>query len=179
MEITEEIQKREKSLRRGITQTAVIWTPIFAATAGAWVFFLWDRIQGPDYGSTWFLMVVLSIFLLVFGVQSTSALRDLFGQPREASGMVSRFWTKRDSFVFKSYYIRVDRKILRGDRFVVGDVRAGDHVELRYFPHSGILIAVNVLEPPEQPGEEPKPKPREIAPPKPARSRGRAARPEF
>src|SRR5687768_1230488 len=101
------VQERERSLRRGIIRSAIIWTPMFAILIGLWVFFLWDRITGPEYGSTWFLMVVLTVFGILFGVQSISALRDLFGKPGEESGIVSRQWTKRDSFVWKSYYIRM------------------------------------------------------------------------
>jgi hypothetical protein len=175
------VQERERTLRRGIMRSAAIWTPLFLALIGLWVFFLWDRLAGPEYGSTWFLMVVLTIFGVLFGVQSISALRDLLGKPREESGIVSRQWTKRDSFVWKSYYIRMGRRILRGDEELLGSIRAGDHVQARFFTHSAILIDLTKLEPPAQP--EPEPAEEEGDPAtvvvEPSRPRGRASRPEF
>ena len=178
-------EERQRRVRKGIIRSAVIWTPVFVALAGLWVFFLWDRLTGPEYGSTWFLMVVLTIFGTLFGVQSISALRDLFGRPAEETGLVSRSWTKRDSFVFKSYYIRMGKRILRGEEDLLGDVHAGDRVRVRYYQHSSIVFDVEKLAPPEQPQPAPEEEPAapELPPPplpaEPPRPRGRAERPEF
>jgi hypothetical protein len=177
MELDQAARERENAVRRRIVRTALLTTPIFVITAGAWVFFLWDRVTGPEYGSTIFLLVVIGIFASLFGVQSVAALRDLFGHPHELEGLVTRKWTKRDSFVWKSYYIRMERKILRGDEDLLSKVRPGDLVQIRYFPHSALLVAVNRLEKPEpEPETE---TPQEEAPARPAKARGRAERPRF
>jgi hypothetical protein len=178
MELDAAAQDRERGIRRRILRTALLTTPVFIALAGAWVFFLWDRITGPSYGSTWFLVVLISLFTTLFGVQSVSALRDLFGKAREETGIVGRKWSKRDSLVFKSYYIRIERKILRGDRDVLDGIRAGDFIELRYYPHSALLVSVRKLEKPEAPEEEQEGPPKPELP-APRRPRGRAQRPEF
>jgi hypothetical protein len=167
--------QREAGIRRRILLTATWSTPLFIAVAGAWCFFLWDRLAGPEYGSTWFLMVVITIFVILFGVQSVSALRDLVGRPHEETAMVVRKWSKRDSFVFKSYYVRLERKILRGDRDLLEDVRAGDVVEARYYPHSGLITALRKVDVPE----EPAPPALDETPREPVKARGTAARPEF
>jgi hypothetical protein len=174
MKIDDTVIDRERRIRRGIMRTALWTTPLFVGVTAAWVFFLWDRITGPEYGSTWFLMVVITVFAALFGVQSTSALRDLLGKPREETGQVLRKWSKRDSFVWKSWYIRVGRRILRGEDDVLRDINAGDIVQLRFFPHSSLVIAAERVEKeePEEPELEPLPE-------EPARPRGAAARPEF
>ena len=176
------VLERERTLRRGIIRSALIWTPVFVAVIGLWVFFLWDRLTGPEYGSTWFLMVVITVFGTLFGVQSISALRDLLSRPAEDDGLVTRQWTKRDSFVFKSYYIRLGRRILRGDEELLGAIRAGDRVHVRFFKHSAILIDIQVHEPPPRPEpaeDDATPAPSEPVTSEPARPRGTATRPEF
>ena len=75
----------------------------------------------------------------------------------------------------------MERKILRGDRDVLEGIRAGDMVELRYFPHSAVIVALNKLDRPEPPAEEATEAelPAEELPRTPVKPRGRAERPEF
>ncbi len=142
-----------RHVRRGIIRTAIIWTPLFAICLGAWVYFLADQVFGLDRGGTWFLVVVLSIFAFLTGTQSIQALRDLREGPQELEGEVRRRWSHRESFVWPTTYIRIGKKVLRGDGWLLQKVSAGDRVRLRYYPHSAVLIGVQRVqtEPPSLP----------------------------
>jgi len=138
-----------------LRRSAIIWTPLFVVAGAALVFFTFDRLFfGGDRGGTWFLVVVLSIFTLLFGFQSIQALLDLFGEPKTMTGQVIRRWSRTDSLVVRSHYIRMDTKqIFQVDRTLHGDVAQGDWLKLEYYPHSAILIGVEKLPPPENPND--------------------------
>lgn len=138
-----EIQRvrRERAVRMGILRTALIWTPFFLVTGGAFLFFLYDQVLGEERG-TWFLVIVLGGFATLFGFQSLQAVFDLFGQPRERRGVVTRRWARSDSFVFRTHYVRIGGHILRGDRDLLMDVKAGDEVVVRYYPHSAVIVGL-------------------------------------
>ncbi|MCC6381528.1 MAG: hypothetical protein IT304_03420 [Dehalococcoidia bacterium] len=133
--------RRERAVRMGIVRTALIWTPFFLVTGGAFLFFLYDQLFGEERG-TWFLIVVLAGFATLFGFQSLQAVFDLFGQPKEVRGVVTRRWARSDSFVFRTHYVRIGGRILRGDRDLLMDVKAGDEVTVRYYPHSAVIVAL-------------------------------------
>lgn len=169
---------RERAVKRSLIRNVVLWGPVFLATAGALVFFTYDRITGPEHGGTWFLTGVLAFFSIVFLVPALGAIRDLRRGPSQITGMVARKWTKRDSFVIKSWYIRVGRSIYRGDQDTLGAIVAGDRVTVRLYPHSGVILAIRKEEPParDEPaeGDEPPKRPEE-----PIQPRSRAVRPDF
>jgi hypothetical protein len=151
----------EHAVRMGIVRSAVIWTPLFLVSAGAFVFFLVDEATGGDRGS-WFLVVVLAIFGLLFGVQSIQSLLDLASEPAILEGQVGRRWSRRDSFVAKSHYMRVGRQILRGDQFTLGGISTGDRVRVRFHRRSSVVIEAEKLSEPGQPTavEQPAAEPR-------------------
>jgi hypothetical protein len=140
---------KTRAVRAGILRSAVLWVPVALVTAGAFLFFLFDRtVGGGERGSTWFLVVVLGFLALLFGFQAVQSVLDLAAKPRTRRGRVTRIWSRRDSFVVKTYYVRVDRQILRADAHAVAGVREGDWVEVTYYPHSAVLIWADVVEPP-------------------------------
>lgn len=138
-----EIQKRlkERSIRMGLLRGALFWSPFFIASFGAFLFFLYDQVTGGDRG-TWFLLVVLAIFSLLFGSQCLQAWFDLFGEPRHIRGEVTRRWTRNDSLVMKTHYVRIGKTILRGDAMMLADIKNGHEVEAQYYPHSGVLVSI-------------------------------------
>lgn len=144
---------RARSVRNGILRSAVIWTPPFVACLGLLLFFLYDQVTDGGRG-TIFLLVVLAIGSLLFGSQSIQALRDLFGTTRSVEGVVTRRWSKMDSLVMKTHYVRIGKTILRGDYDLLGDIQAGDTIEVRYYPHSAVAFAVKMLN--QVPRTEPK-----------------------
>jgi hypothetical protein len=139
-------ETRERKIRRAITRSALIWTPLFLVCAGALIFFFIDRLLGGDNGGTWFLVVVLSLFSALTGSQSFQAIADLAGSPHTHVGQVRRRWSKLDSFVMRTHYVRIDTAILRGDVALLDGIETGQRVTARYYKHSGILIAIRKAE---------------------------------
>lgn len=147
-----ELQREAKAraVRAGILRSAVLWVPVALVTAGAFLFFFVDRaFAGGDRGSTWFLVAVLGLLALLFGFQAVQSVLDLAAKPRTRTGRVTRIWSRRDSLVLKTYYVRVDRQILRADAHAIAGVREGDWVEVTYYPHSAVLIWADVVREPE------------------------------
>lgn len=141
-------QLRERGVRNGIVRTAVIWTPFFLLSLGTFLYFLVDLLTGGNKG-TWFLIVVLGLFTTLFGFQSIQALLDLRSKPREVDDVVTRRWTRTDSLVMKSHYVRLGAgQILRGDPVTLAEIREGDRVVARFYPHSAVLVACErIIEP--------------------------------
>ncbi|MCK9518514.1 MAG: hypothetical protein M0R74_05740 [Dehalococcoidia bacterium] len=138
-------QLRERAVRNGILRTALIWTPLFVLAAGALLFFLFDVLTGGERG-TWFLLVVLGLFTTLFGFQAVHALLDLRGEPRTTEDLVVRRWSRTDSFVMRSHYVRLaGKQILRGDVDLLDGVREGDRVLVRYYPHSAVILSCERL----------------------------------
>ena len=128
------------SARSGLIRTAVIWMPLFVLTALALLFFLFDQLSGGDRGS-WFLVVVLAVMTTLFGFQGMQATMDLMGEPREKTGEVTRRWSRSDSLVMKSHYIRLDSgEILRGNVILFDGIEPGHRVNVLYYPHSAVVI---------------------------------------
>jgi hypothetical protein len=149
-------QLRARSVRNGILRSAILWTPPFLASAGALLFFLFDVITGPNHGGTWFLVIVLLVFAVLFGSQCVQAWLDLRASPVTKTGMVTRRWSRNDSIVMRSHYIRLDTKqILRGDPDFLMDVKEGDSVQVSFYRHSAVIAALEKLKPPPEPGDQP------------------------
>jgi hypothetical protein len=148
-------EMRAQAVRSGIMRSAIIWTPPFLLVLFGFFFFFFDRATGGGYGGTWFLVVVLAVLSVLFGSQSIQSIMDLRGEPRRAEGTVTRRWSRSDSFVMRSHYIRLDNKqILRGDADLLHDVKAGDRVDVTYFPHSAVVAKLTKLREPEPEGAE-------------------------
>ena len=102
-------------VRGRIVRSLVIWGPLFLASLGALVFFTFDRaVLGGDHGGTWFLVVVLAIFTLLFGFQAIQSFLDVRSEPRVATDFVTRRWSRNDSLVMRSHYVRLGAMILPG-----------------------------------------------------------------
>ena len=147
-----EIQRKiqEGAVRGRLLRSTLLWGPPFLIAAGAWLFFSFDRILGgSEFGSTWFLVVVLTILTLLFGFQAIQSFMDYVGKPEVRSGFVTRRWARSDSLVMRTHYVRVDRMILRGDQVILDGIKEGDYVEASFYPKSAVLIWVEKREAPE------------------------------
>lgn len=150
-------QLRSRGARAGLIRTTVIWMPFFVVAGAAFLFFLGDRVLGGDRG-TWFLVVVLAIATTLFGFQGLQAVFDLFGHPREETGEVTRRWSRSDSLVLRSHYIRLDSgQILRGNVLLLDGIKQGDLVKVIYYPHSAVIIDIAKEPPPNLPAAAPGP----------------------
>lgn len=130
----------ERRARNGLLKTAIIWTPLFLIAFGGLLWALIGKLFF-DGGATWFLIVVLSILSFLFGFQCIQAIRDLIGGERKTEGLVTRRWSRTDSFVMRSHYIRLDTKqIFRIDQVFHDEAKAGRYVQVRYYPHTSVVI---------------------------------------
>ena len=138
-------------VRGRLLRSTLIWGPPFLASAGALVFFGYDRaFGGSEYGSTWFLVIVLTVFSVLFGFQAIQSLLDYFGEPEVSTGFVTRRWARSDSLVMRTHYVRVGKQILRGDLLLLDGIREGDYVEATYYPHSAVLLWIEKKEAPKE-----------------------------
>jgi len=141
--------EREARARGAVVRQAVIWTPLFLAALGAFLFFLVDEASGGDRGS-WFTVGLLGVFTLLFGYMAVQALRDLAGQPAEHEGLITRRWARTDAFLFRSHYVRVEPGIILRIDPRDHDVGEGDYVRVRYYRGTSVAIAFERREPPEE-----------------------------
>ncbi len=140
--------EREARARSTVLRQAVIWTPLFLAGAGAFLFFLIDEARGGDRGS-WFTVGLLGVLTLLFGYMSVQALRDLAGQPVEHEGLITRRWARTDAFLFRSHYVRVEPGIILRIDPRHHDVTEGEYVWVRYYRGTSVAISFERREPPE------------------------------
>ena len=145
-------QRAERRARMALWRTTIIWTPIVLVLLGAFLFFFFDRLAGSNNGSTWFLVVLLGIFTALLSFQSLQSLTDLFREPLEMTGYVTRRWSRIDSLVMRSHYIRIEKHIFRINKNHHGDPNEGDYVWVRYYPSSSTVVTVERR---EAPGDEP------------------------
>lgn len=146
------IQKelRARSVRGKLLRSAVIWGPLFLVTLAGTLFYTADILfMDREYGATWVLVTIVGILAVLFGFQAVQSLLDFFDHPRTEKGYVTRRWARSDSLVVRSHYMRLERKILRGDAFLLAGIKEGDYVEATFYPHSAVLVWVDKAEPPK------------------------------
>jgi hypothetical protein len=144
--------EQERRIRGSLIRSALLWTPLFLLVGGAFAFFLGDMLFGSQRG-TWFLVVVLAILSFLLGYQSIHNLLDLVHGDTEMTGRITRRWSRSDSLVLRSHYIRVERKqIFRIERAYHDDVKEGDYVRVRYYPRSAVVIECEKLPDPDAAG---------------------------
>jgi hypothetical protein len=139
--------EQERRARNSVVRNTVMWMPLFIISFGCLLFFSFDVFfNSGDHGGTVFLLIVLSILSFLFGYQGIHALLDLIHGDTTMEGIVTRRWSRTDSLVIKSHYIRINnQQIFRIDNYYHGDAKAGDIVRIRYYPRSAIVIELEKL----------------------------------
>ena len=138
---------KEQTARRQVLRTAILWTPFLALFLGASVALLVNALDGT--GGAWFGFVITGLMGILVGFVALAAWRDLFAQPVETSGLVSRKWRKNDMIFFRAHYVMVGagKQVFR----VRGDVyhlmpEIGGRVYCYHFPHTNALVDWRQLE---------------------------------
>ncbi len=139
--------EQERRARNSVIRNAVIWMPLFIVSFGSLLFFSFDVFfNGSEHGGTVFLLIVLSILSFLFGYQGIHATLDLIHGDTTMEGIVTRRWSRTDSLVIKSHYVRINNnEIFRIDNYYHGDAKAGDIVRIRYYPRSAVVIELEKL----------------------------------
>jgi len=149
-------QMRLRSVRGRLLRSTIIWGPLFLATLAGTLFYAADILfLDRENGGTWVLVTILGILAVLFGFQAIQSLLDFFDKPRVESGYVTRRWARSDSLVVRSHYMRLENKILRGDAYLLADIKEGDYVEATFYPHSAVLVWAEKRPDPEkiEPGQ--------------------------
>lgn len=137
--------------RSALIRQAVLYTPLFVATAVLFLLTLVGVIKG---GIVMYIFLVIGV--LLFGYQSIQALRDLRTNPVVTQGAITRIWSKMDFFVSRSYYIAMRRTIFRipvtdyydlreeAKRMRADGTDEDYRIEVRvtHFPHTGNVISL-------------------------------------
>lgn len=142
------------SARASVLRTAIIYTPLFLASAVSALLILlgvWDL--------GFVLLVILLFVAFLFGYQSVQSLRDLRAEPRTTRGPITRIWSKMDLVVTRSYYIRVAGNIFRipfasyydlreeAKRLKAAGLEEEYAIDVRvvHYPHTGTVESVERL----------------------------------
>jgi len=124
------------SARGPVIRDAIIFTPFFLAFAAAWIAAFVVEGNGAIP-----LLVILGAVTLLAGYQSVQALRDLVARPQVTEGEISRKWRGTDMFVFRSYYIYVNRKVFKIDPLEHEQLEEGDLVAVTHYPHTNAVVS--------------------------------------
>lgn len=130
-----------ESGRATVGRAALFFTALFLAAAALEGYLAASFASDPSGGAVPGLVIV-GVVTLLLGVESVQALRDLFAAPRELEDVVTRTWTRTDAFFFRNAYAMVARRVFRLTPEQALEVREGDLVRVRFYPHTNTLIEI-------------------------------------
>lgn len=135
-----------RSARAMVVRSALLFTPFLGVTLAALAFILSDVAdEGPSAGRVVGLVLVGSIGLLLT-YQVVQAVRDLFSDVVETSGLVERRWSRSDFFLFRNSYIFVGRDVFRLEPEQFIEVDLGDSVRVVHYPHTSTVESLEVVQ---------------------------------
>ena len=139
----EDIQTARRSVVRGV----VIWTPVFLGLAATTTFFLLRALDGDS--GFWVSVVLTGILSLLTGVPAIQSWRDLYADPMETRGTVSRKWSKREMILTHGHYLQVNRRIFRIPKLTYLTMPdEGGVVSVHHYPHTNALVLWEHVETP-------------------------------
>ncbi len=125
--------------RRAVIRGSVIWTPFFVAFAALAVNFLVRALDGST--GSWVAFAFFGLIGLLSGYSAIAALRDLFADPVETEGVISRKWTKSDMLIFRGHYLLVHKRVFRVRSEVYTEMpNEGARIQLQHYPHTNALV---------------------------------------
>jgi hypothetical protein len=138
--------------RGALIRSAAFYTPLFILSLISVISILIGVFNGGVV-----LLIIGLVASFLFGYQSIQALRDLRANRLVVTqGPVSRIWSKMDLFISRSYYINVNRNILRIPIQAYWDLREEAkrmradgtdqdyriEVRVEHYPHTGNVTKV-------------------------------------
>jgi len=124
-------------------RTAAVFTPLFLLSLAGIVAVIVNLVlEGP--GGLIVTAVLLAVAAFLTGHQAIQSLRDLLSSPRETAGAIRRRWSRADLLVIRSYYIYVEGGVYKVDPFIYLELKEGDFVAIRHYPHTNTVISVEV-----------------------------------
>ena len=127
------MQEREGA-RQSVIRSAATWTPIFIVSTALGVAFAISAI--------WVPLAIAALIALLSGFSALGALRDVYAEPIQTTGIIERKWRKSDVLVFRGHYILCQKRVFRIPREVYDKLpEVGRGVLLEHYPHTSALTA--------------------------------------
>ena len=124
---------------QSVVRSAVTWTPIFIASTAGSVSFALIAIDSPG---TWVIFAITALTALLSGVSALGALRDIYAEPIQTTGVIERKWRKSDVLIFRGHYVLCRKRVFRVPREVYDELpEVGGGVLLEHYPHTSALTA--------------------------------------
>lgn len=132
------MQLREGA-HQSVIRSAAIWTPIFIASTALGVAFALIALDSPG---AWVSFAIAALIALLSGVSALGALRDIYSEPIQTTGVIERKWRKSDVFIFRGHYILCRKRVFRIPREIYDELpEVGSGVLLEHYPHTSALTA--------------------------------------
>lgn len=146
--------------RRSVIRSAMIWTPVFVASAAVSVQLAIVALD--DSPGAWVSFAITALIALLSGVSAFGALRDLYAEPIETVGAIDRKWRKSDVLLFRGHYLLIGKRVFRIPRDIYDAMPdVGSPIRVEHYPHTNALISWSRVERPAEsrpaPSEEPAP----------------------
>ena len=124
---------------KSVIRSAAIWTPIFIASTALGVAFALIALDSPG---AWVSFAIAALIALLSGVSALGALRDIYAEPIQTTGVIKRKWRKSDALVFRGHYILCQKRVFRIPREIYDELpEVGAGVLLEHYPHTSALTA--------------------------------------
>ena len=131
--------KPREGAHRSVVRSAAIWTPIFIASTALGVAFALIALDSPG---AWVSFAIAALIALLSGVSALGALRDIYAEPIQTTGVIERKWRKSDALFFRGHYILCQKRVFRIPREVYDELpEVGAGVLLEHYPHTSALTA--------------------------------------
>ena len=131
--------KPREGAHRSVVRSAAIWTPIFIASTALGVAFALIALDSPG---AWVSFAIAVLIALLSGVSALGALRDIYAEPIQTTGVIQRKWRKSDALFFRGHYILCQKRVFRIPREVYDELpEVGAGVLLEHYPHTSALTA--------------------------------------
>jgi hypothetical protein len=135
------MERTASSARLAVARGALIYTPLFIASAAGFVAILLLLIGGGELGLV-VTLVIAGVVAFLTGYQSIQSLRDLVAAPRVSTGAIRRKWSRNDLLVARSHYIYVEKTVFKIDPLTYVEVEEGDVVSVLHYPHTNTVVSV-------------------------------------
>ena len=128
--------------RTAIVRSVLLFSPFLAIVVAAFM----ALVIGGASGGAIVGLVIVGLVTLLLAYQVVQSLRDLLTHATETEGRVERHWSRHEFFIFRSSYIFVKGDVYRLSAEQELEVKLGNMVRIRHYPHTGTVDAIEVLE---------------------------------
>jgi len=133
-------QHQRPDARRSVVRSAMIWTPVFVASAALSVQLAIVALD--DSPGAWVSFAITALIALLSGVSAFGALRDLYAEPIDTVGAIDRKWRKSDVLLFRGHYLLIGKRVFRIPREIYDAMPdVGSPIRVEHYPHTNALIS--------------------------------------